>query len=118
MCWPIEAAINGAIARTPTKTTRIRLCTKAKVRPRTSSATSMPSMVKPVTQVIPLKEPRIITIKTAKTRFGMAASATKKKPLMTREAPKRRRLENCANTRGPKAIPAARPVKTAPKRTP
>ena len=118
MCSPTAAAIRGAAARTATKTTRTRLCTKAKVRPRTSSATSMPSIVKPVTQVIPLNAPKITTIKTAKTRLGIRASATKKQPLIAREAPNKRLRENCANTFGPNAIPPARPVKTAPKRTP
>ena len=78
----------------------------------------MPSMVKPVTQVIPLNAPRIITIKTAKTRLGIAASATRNKPDVASEAPNKRRRENCAKTLGPKAIPAARPVKTAPNKTP
>ena len=58
------------------------------------------------------------TIKTAKTRFGIAASATKKPPLIASDAPNKRRRENWANIFGPNAIPAASPVNTAPKSTP
>ena len=75
-------------------------------------------MVKPVTQVIPLNAPRITTIKTASTKLGIAASATKNPPLMASEAPNKRRRENCANIFGPNAIPDASPVNTAPNRTP
>ena len=112
------AAIIGAVARTATKVMRISDCTKAKVRPRTSSCTSMPSMVKPVTQVMPLKAPRKITMMTESVRFEISANNTRKKPAVEREAPNKRRRENCANIFGPNAIPMARPVKTAPKRTP
>jgi len=75
-------------------------------------------MVKPVTQQMPLKAPKAMTVKTARTRLGIAARPTRNKPAIVSDAPKRRRRENCAKTLGPKAIPAARPVKTAPKRTP
>ena len=78
----------------------------------------MPSMVKPVTQLIPLKAPRIITIKIARTMFGINAKRIKKKPALARDAPNKRRRENCAKTLGPNAIPAARPVNTAPNKTP
>ena len=78
----------------------------------------MPSMVKPVTHVMPLNAPKMITIKTARTRLGIAARATRNAPLIVRDAPKSLLRENCAKTLGPSAIPAANPVKTAPKRTP
>ena len=74
--------------------------------------------MKPVTQVIPLKVPRMITVKTAITRLGIRASKTRKKPAVVRDAPNKRRRENCANIFGPNAIPIARPVKTAPNKTP
>ena len=106
------------MARTATKVMRISDCTKAKIRPRTSSWTSMPSMVKPVTHVIPLNAPRMMTIKIERVKFEIAASSTRNTPAVAREAPNKRRRENCANTFGPNAIPIARPVKTAPKRTP
>ena len=108
----------GAMARTATKVMRISDCTKAKVRPRISSWTSMPSMVKPVTQAIPLKAPRMATIRMESVRLEIAARRTRKTPDVVRDAPNKRRRENCANTLGPNAIPIARPVKTEPKRTP
>ena len=78
----------------------------------------MPNIVKPVTQQIPLNAPSAITVKTARTRLGIAAKPTKKSPAIVRDAPNKRRRENCAKTLGPKAIPSARPEKTAPKSTP
>jgi hypothetical protein len=108
----------GAIARTATRVMRMIDCTKAKVRPRTSSWTSIPSMVKPVTQAIPLKAPRIATMVTERTKFEISARRTRKRPDVVRDAPNQRRRENCANIFGPNAIPIARPVKTEPKRTP
>ena len=107
-----------SIARTATKVMRIRDCTKAKVRPRISSWTSIPSMVKPVTQAMPLKAPRIVTIMTERTKLEMSARRTRKIPDVVRDAPNSLRRENCANIFGPNAIPIASPVKTAPKRTP
>ncbi len=59
-----------------------------------------------------------MTIKTARTRLGIAASATKNAPLIVSDAPKSLRRENWAKTFGPSAIPNARPVKTAPNKTP
>ena len=115
---PIVAATIGAAAKTATKVIRIRDCTKAKVRPRISLLTSIPSMVKPVTQQIPLNAPRITTIKIEITRLAISARRIKKKPAIAREAPNKRRRENCANIFGPKPIPSARPVKTAAKSTP
>ena len=112
------AAIIGETAKTATRVMRIRDCTKAKVRPRTSLLTSMPSMVNPVTQQIPLKAPRIMTIKIDRTRLVISASKTRKKPEIASAAPNNLRRENCANTFGPNAIPIARPVNTAPKSTP
>ena len=97
---------------------RINDCTKAKVRPRISLLTSMPSIVKPVTQHIPLKAPRITTIKIEITRLAMSANKMRKKPAIASEAPNKRRRENWANIFGPKPIPSARPVKTAAKSTP
>ncbi len=44
-CVPIRAAMAGASAITATSTIRAADCTKANVRPRSSSATSSPSMV-------------------------------------------------------------------------
>ena len=118
VCTPKAAAISGAVARTATRVIRIRDCTKAKVRPRTSSLTSMPSMVKPVTHVIPANAPRMMVIKIETVKFETIERRIRRKPDVVREAPKRRRRENCAKTLGPTAIPSARPVKTAPKSTP
>ena len=78
----------------------------------------MPSMVKPVTQQIPLNAPSAITVKTARTRLGIAAKPTRNRPAIVRDAPNKRRRENCAKTLGPKAIPSAKPENTAPKSTP
>ena len=108
----------GAAANTATRVMRIKDCTKAKVRPRTSLLTSMPNIVKPVTQQIPLKAPRIMTINIASTRFVISARRIRKKPETAKAAPNNLRRENCANTFGPNAIPKARPVNTAPKSTP
>ena len=108
----------GAIAKTATKVMRINDCTKAKVRPRTSLLTSMPSMVKPVTQQIPLNAPRITTIKIEITRFAISAKRMRNRPEIAREAPNKRRRLNCAKTFGPNAIPSARPEKTDAKSTP
>ena len=112
------AAMIGEIASTATRVTRIIDCMNANVRPRTSSCTSSPSIVKPVTQQTPEKAPKIITINTANVKFGIAASKTKKDPATVKEAPNSRRRENCANILGPNAIPIARPVNTEPKSTP
>ncbi|CAB4643720.1 unannotated protein [freshwater metagenome] len=88
------------------------------MRPRTSSLTSIPSIVKPVTQVIPANAPRMMVIKIETVKFGMRDKKIRKIPDVVREAPNKRRRENWAKTLGPIAIPSARPVKTAPKRTP
>ena len=74
--------------------------------------------MKPVTQQIPLNAPRMITTNTAITKLGIAAKITNSAPATTREAPNNLRRENCAKIFGPNAIPAARPVKTAPNKTP
>ena len=118
MCSPTAAAIKGAIASTATKTTRISDCTNAKVRPRTSFSTSMPNMVKPVTQLIPLNAPKIMVTMMAITKLLISAKATRKKPAIAKEAPNKRLRENCESTRGPNAMPVAKPVKTEPKSTP
>ena len=91
---------------------------KAKVRPRTSSSTSMPSMVNPVTQDIPAKIPKMMVIKIANTRFKTKDRVTKNKPETVREIPNNLLLENWANTFGPNEIPNARPKNTAPNKIP
>ena len=78
----------------------------------------MPSMVKPVTQEIPLNAPRTVTIPIAITKFGISARRTRNTPAVVSDAPNSLRRENCANIFGPNAIPIARPVNTDPKRTP
>ena len=88
------AAMIGEIANTATKVTRIIDCINANVRPRTSSCTSRPSIVKPVTQQMPEKAPKIITINTANVKLGIAASKTKNEPAIVSDAPKSRRREN------------------------
>ena len=115
---PKAAAIKGAVAKTATRVMRIIDCTKAKIRPRTSSLTSMPSMVNPVTQVIPANAPRMMVMKIETVKFGISESKIRRRPDVVSDAPKRRRRENCAKTFGPAAIPSAKPPKTAPKSTP
>jgi hypothetical protein len=78
----------------------------------------MPSIVKPVTQEIPANAPSRTTIKIASTRFRTRESTTSKKLEIARDAPNKRRRENCAKTFGPNEIPKARPVNTAPNKTP
>ena len=97
---------------------RISDCTNAKVRPRTSSFTSIPSIVKPVTQVMPANAPRRMVIKIDTVKFVISERKIRKKPDVVSDAPNKRRRENCAKTLGPAAIPRASPVKTAPNRTP
>ena len=97
---------------------RISDCTNAKVRPRTSSFTSIPNIVKPVTQVMPANAPRRMVIKIDTVKFVMSERKIRKKPDVVSDAPNKRRRENCAKTLGPAAIPRANPVKTAPNRTP
>jgi hypothetical protein len=75
-------------------------------------------MVNPVTQEIPANAPSKITIKIARTRFRTSERRIKKKLEITRDAPNNLLLENCANTFGPKEIPSAKPVNTAPNKTP
>ncbi|CAB4595601.1 unannotated protein [freshwater metagenome] len=94
MCSPIAAAIKGETAKTKTSETLINDCTNAKVRPLTSSSTSIPIMVKPVTQVIPEKIPKIIVIKIANTKFKTKERVTSKRPEIARDAPNKRRLVN------------------------
>ena len=97
---------------------RIRDCTKANVRPRTSSLTSIPNIVKPVTHVMPEKAPKMMVIKIDTVKFVISERKIRKNPDVARDAPNKRRRENWAKTLGPAAIPSARPAKTAPKRTP
>jgi hypothetical protein len=78
----------------------------------------MPSIVKPVTQVMPEKAPKIMVIKIETVKFVINDRKIRKKPDVARDAPNKRRRENCAKTLGPTAIPRASPVKTAPNRTP
>ena len=78
----------------------------------------MPNMVKPVTHETPEKKPKIITTNMARTKFCSSDRTINKKPALVKAAPKRRLLENCENTFGPRAIPEAKPVKTAPNSTP
>jgi hypothetical protein len=78
----------------------------------------MPSMVKPVTHETPEKIPRTTTTNRARTRFCSKERTTKRNPATHNAAPKSRRLENCEKIFGPRAIPIARPVKTALKRIP
>ena len=118
VCRPIAAATAGAMAKTPTKEIRISDCTKAKVRPRTSSSTSSPNIVKPVTHERPAKAPNKTTINRAKTRFVTIAKRRRKTEEMVSDAPKVRRRENCPKIFGPREIPKARPRKTAPNKTP
>ena len=106
------------MAKTATRVMRISDCTNAKVRPRTSSLTSIPNIVKPVTQVIPENAPRIMVIKIDTVKLVISERKIRKKPDVVSDAPNKRRRENWAKTLGPAAIPSARPVKTAPKRTP
>ena len=115
---PIAAATNGDIARTRANETRIKDCTNANVRPRTSSSTSSPSMVNPVTQEIPANKPRSTVIKIANTRFNINERVTSKIPEIVKDIPNKRLLENCEKTLGPKEIPSAKPRNTEPNKTP
>ena len=78
----------------------------------------MPSIVKPVTQETPENAPKMTTTKIAKTKFCSSERMMSKNPALVSAAPNSRRRENWAKIFGPRAIPVARPVKTAPKRTP
>jgi hypothetical protein len=75
-------------------------------------------MVKPVTHVMPANAPRRIVIKIDTVKFVIRERKIRKKPEVVSDAPNKRRRENWEKTLGPTAIPSARPVKTAPKRTP
>ncbi len=88
------------------------------MRPRTSSSTSRPSRVYPVTQATPPQAPMTRVKSTAATRLGISASSTRNAPAQMIESPKRRRREKPSSSRGPSHMPAASPTKTAPKRTP
>ena len=88
------------------------------MRPRTSSSTSSPSMVNPVTQEIPANKPRSTVIKIANTRFNINERVTSKIPEIVKDIPNKRLLENCEKTLGPKEIPRAKPRKTEPNKIP
>ena len=94
MCSPIAAAIKGAIANTKTNETLMRDCTNANVLPRTSSSTSSPNIVNPVTQEIPENKPSKIVMNIAKTRFSTRDKITKSNPEMVSDIPKTLRREN------------------------
>ena len=88
------------------------------MRPRTSSSTSSPNIVNPVTHEIPAKIPRIIVIKIASTRFNINERVTNKIPEIVKDIPNKRLLENCEKTFGPNEIPSAKPRNTEPNKTP
>ena len=88
------------------------------MRPRTSSSTSSPNIVNPVTHEIPAKIPRIIVIKIASTRFNINERVTNKIPEIVKDIPNKRLLENCEKTLGPKDIPSAKPRNTEPNKIP
>ena len=118
VCSPIAAATKGAIASTRTNETLISDCTKANVRPRTSSSTSKPSIVKPVTQEIPANKPSRMVIKIANTRFSTSDNVTSINPEIVSDTPNNLRLENWENILGPKEIPSAKPKNTAANKIP
>ena len=88
------------------------------MRPRTSSSTSMPSIVNPVTHEIPAKIPKMMVMKIANTRFKTKERVTRNKPETVSEIPNNLLLENCAKTLGPNEIPKARPKNTEPNKIP
>ena len=114
----MAAATNGEIAKTKTSETLISDWTNANVLPRTSSSTSSPSMVNPVTQEMPENKPSKTVIKIARTRFNTKERITSSNPEIVNEIPNNLLLENCANTFGPNEIPSANPKNTAANKIP
>ena len=117
-CLPIDAAIIGAIAKTNISEMRINDCTKAKVLPRTSSSTSMPKRVCPVTSESPAKAPTNTVISMASTIFVERARIAKNNEDAVRESPKMRLLENCPKILGPSHAPSAKPENTEANKIP
>ena len=91
---------------------------KAKTRPRVSSSTSSPTMVKPVAYAIPDSAPSSTTNRTTTTRSGtrpMSASGTAAAAIVRPNS--RRRLKLPSNF-VPRPMPSAMPTKIAAKTSP
>ena len=109
-----RAASAGPSASTSTSTTRAEECTNAKVRPRTSSSTSSPSSVYPVTQATPPHGAQADGEHDRQPRCSASApAAARNTPENTRAKPNSRRREKPASSRGPIHMPSARPTNTA-----
>ena len=91
---------------------------KAKTRPRVSSSTSSPTMVKPVAYAIPASAPSTMTNTVTMMRFGtrpMSASGTAAAAMVR---PNSLRRLKPASRRGPRTMPSAMPTKIAAKTSP
>ena len=91
---------------------------KAKTRPRVSSSTSRPTIVKPVTYAIPDSAPSSTTNRTTTTRSGtrpISASGTAAAAMVRPNS--RRRLKS-PSTLVPRTMPSAMPTKIAAKTRP
>ncbi len=96
-------------------TSRVPICTTAKTRPRTSSATSPPSSVVPARNAMPAPAPTRIAPRMAIDRWMAKASTSTEALASTMLMPNQRRRDMSRTIIGPRPMPSARPTKIAPK---
>ena len=91
---------------------------KAKTRPRVSSSTSRPTMVKPVEYAIPDSAPSSTTNRTTAPRTGTRPISASGTAAAAIESPNSRRRLKLPSTLGPTTMPRAMPTKIAAKTRP
>ena len=82
--------IRGTSAIDPSSVSRTIDCTNATIRPRTSSATCAPMIVRPVRNAIPANPPTSPTPAIATVRCGASATSTSAQPAATMAVPNSR----------------------------
>ncbi len=115
---PIAPAMNGVVAVTSSRSTRISDCTRPNIRPRISSLTSSPNSVMPTTYATPAKPPTRIVATTARNRFGTSAMKVSDAPAPTIDGPNTRRRDRSPSALGPSATPSAMPRNIEPNSSP
>ena len=105
--------ISGTSAIDPSSVSRTIDCTNATIRPRTSSATWAPMIVRPVRNAIPAKPPTSPTAPIATVRCGASATSTSAQPAATMAVPNSRLCGSRRASRGAAPMPSARPTNTA-----
>ncbi len=110
--------IRGTSAIDPSSVSRTIDCTNATIRPRTSSATCAPMIVRPVRNAIPANPPTRPTAAIATDRCGASATSTSAQPAATMAVPNSRLCGSRRDSRGAAPMPSASPTNTAMKSIP